>query len=513
MAASGPKSSADQSTCRAFHSDRPVADGLGRSAASRSATTARSRASAPAARTADAERIAASRVPGLPNLHCHAFQRGMAGLAERRGPATDSFWTWREVMYRFLAALTPDDVEAIAAFAYHGDAGGRLHRGRRVPLSASRLDGRPYADLGEMAARIAAAARRRGIGLTLLPSFYAYGGFGGAPPAPGQRRFINDPDRFLALVERAREIVATLAGCARRHRAAFAARGDAATRCDDVPRRCPTGRSTSMPPSRLREVEDCVAALGARPVRMAARQCRRRRALVPDPCHAHDRGRDARACARSRRGGRPLPADRGIARRRHFRRRRLSRRAAAASAIGTDSNIQIDAAAELRQLEYAQRLARRARNVMTIAEGESTGRRAVRDARWPAARRRWRGRSARSRRASAPTSWCSMPTIPTLAARSGDRWLDAWIFVAGRAAVKDGAGRRGGGRGGRPPSRGRSRGALPGCSRKAHGHLKQHAAAGGRICAMPSRKSAAAGICRVHGWRNGERERLVDAAA
>ena len=65
-----------------------------------------------------AEHLAGLALPGLPNLHCHAFQRGMAGLAERRGPTDDSFWTWREVMYRFLARLTPDDVEAIAAFAY-----------------------------------------------------------------------------------------------------------------------------------------------------------------------------------------------------------------------------------------------------------------------------------------------------------------------------------------------------------------------------------------------------------
>src|SRR5215510_9627080 len=67
---------------------------------------------------AAADRIAGIALPGIPNLHCHAFQKGMAGLAERRGPANDSFWTWREVMYRFLGGLTPDDVEAIAAFAY-----------------------------------------------------------------------------------------------------------------------------------------------------------------------------------------------------------------------------------------------------------------------------------------------------------------------------------------------------------------------------------------------------------
>ena len=112
-------------------------------------------------------------------------------------PAADSFWTWREVMYRFLGRLTPDDVEAIAAFAYMEmlEAGfttvGEFH------YLHHDVDGRPYADLGEMAARIAAASAATGIGLTLLPSFYAYGGFGGAPPAAGQRRFLNDPDRFL----------------------------------------------------------------------------------------------------------------------------------------------------------------------------------------------------------------------------------------------------------------------------------------------------------------------------
>src|SRR4051812_26730439 len=83
---------------------------------------------------ADAEYIAGFAIPGLPNLHCHAFQRGMAGRAERRGPAHDSFWTWREVMYGFLSELTPDHAEAIAAFAYMQmleagfTAGGGIHQ-------------------------------------------------------------------------------------------------------------------------------------------------------------------------------------------------------------------------------------------------------------------------------------------------------------------------------------------------------------------------------------------------
>ena len=108
-----------------------------------------------------AEYMAGIALPGLPNLHCHAFQRAMAGLAERAGPTGDSFWTWREVMYGFLADLTPDDVESIAAFAYMEmlEAGftavGEFH------YLHHDIDGQPYADLGEMAARIAAAADRK----------------------------------------------------------------------------------------------------------------------------------------------------------------------------------------------------------------------------------------------------------------------------------------------------------------------------------------------------------------
>src|SRR5262245_45642472 len=164
----------------------------------------------PGARRDGSERVAGIALPGLPNLHCHAFQKGMAGLAERRGPSHDSFWTWREVMYRFLGALTPDDVEAIAAYAYMEmlEAGftavGEFH------YLHHDIDGRPYADIGELAARVAVAAAQTRIGLTLLPSFYAQGGFGGIPPTAGQRRFVNDIEAFLRILARARTITAEL---------------------------------------------------------------------------------------------------------------------------------------------------------------------------------------------------------------------------------------------------------------------------------------------------------------
>src|SRR6476620_9243766 len=92
------------------------------------------------------ERIAGIVIPGLSNLHSHAFQRAMAGLAERAGPEGDNFWSWREGMYRFLQALSPEDVEAIAAQLYveclrHGFTSvGEFHYLHNDP------SGRPYAD-------------------------------------------------------------------------------------------------------------------------------------------------------------------------------------------------------------------------------------------------------------------------------------------------------------------------------------------------------------------------------
>src|SRR6476659_9810951 len=144
----------------------------------------------------------------MPNLHSHAFQRGMAGLAELRGPSADSFWSWREVMYRFALSMTPDQVEAVAAELYVEMLEAGFTRVGEFHYLHHDRDGSPYAQIAEMSARIAAAAGATGIGLTLLPVFYAHGGFGGAAPNPGQRRFVNDLDRFARLLEVARAAVA-----------------------------------------------------------------------------------------------------------------------------------------------------------------------------------------------------------------------------------------------------------------------------------------------------------------
>ena len=146
-------------------------------------------------------------IPGLPNLHSHAFQRGFSGLTETRGPGRDNFWSWRETMYRFALSVSPEDVEALAALAYIEmlEAGftrvGEFHYLHHAP------DGRPYDDPAEMSVRVVAAAEATGISLTHLPVFYAFGGFGGQSPGEGQRRFLHDLDGFARLMERCAAIL------------------------------------------------------------------------------------------------------------------------------------------------------------------------------------------------------------------------------------------------------------------------------------------------------------------
>ena len=140
-------------------------------------------------------------IPGMPNLHSHAFQCAMAGLTERAGPGGDNFWAWRKLMYRFLERITPADNEAIATQLYIE----MLKAGYTSVAEFHYLHhderGNPYANRAEMAEQIIAAAATAGIGLTLLPVFYAHATFGGVPPDTGQRRFIHAVDAFNSLLD------------------------------------------------------------------------------------------------------------------------------------------------------------------------------------------------------------------------------------------------------------------------------------------------------------------------
>lgn len=378
-----------------------------------------------------ARRVEGIALPGLPNLHSHAFQRGMAGLAERRGPLGDSFWTWREVMYRFLGRLSPEDVEAIAAFAYLE----MLERGFTTVGEFHYLHndpaGRPYGDPAELAGRVAAAARETGIGLTLIPCFYAQGGFGAAPPTEGQRRFVTDLDGFGRLLARVRALVRALpAGAVGVAPHSLRAVTPGALR--EVVAMAEGGPVHIHAAEQTREVEDCLAWSGRRPVEWLLDEA------GPDArwCLIHATHMSADETARLARSGAavalcPLtesslgdgifPGPDYLA-------------AGGAFGIGTDSNIEIDAAGELRQLEYAQRLAQRGRNLMTVREGESTGLRLVREAlaAGPRALAQPIGAIAPGRRADIVVLDLGHPGF---AGSGPESWLDCWLFSAGRDAV------------------------------------------------------------------------------
>ncbi|TIO13820.1 MAG: formimidoylglutamate deiminase, partial [Mesorhizobium sp.] len=309
-------------------------------------------------------------LPGMPNLHSHAFQRGMAGLAELRGPSADSFWSWREVMYRFALSMTPDQVEAVAAQLYVEMLEAGFSRVGEFHYLHHDCDGQPYANIAEIAERITAAAADTGIGLTLLPVFYAHSSFGGAAPNEGQRRFINDVDRFSRLVEKCRESVRTLnqgvVGVA-----PHSLRAVTPEELENIATMVPGGPVHIHIAEQVKEVEDCLAWSGARPVEwlLANAKVDRRWCLI----HAtHMTETETAAMAKSGAIAGLCPITEANLGDGTFA-APLFKQHGGRFGVGSDSNVLIGLADELRQLEYSQRLAHRARNVLAVASG-STGR-------------------------------------------------------------------------------------------------------------------------------------------
>ncbi|MDF1586267.1 formimidoylglutamate deiminase [Marinimicrococcus flavescens] len=367
-------------------------------------------------------------LPAIPNLHSHAFQRGMAGLAERRGETADTFWTWREVMYRFALSMTPGQLEAVAGQLYMEMLEAGFSRVGEFHYLHNDRDGRPYADIAELARRIAAAAGTTGIGLTLLPVFYAHASFGGLPPTEGQRRFITDVDGFARLLEESRSAIAGLENAVLGV-APHSLRAVTPEELAAVTAMCPAGPVHIHAAEQVREVEDCLAWSGARPVQwlldnagIDGRWCLIHATHMTDD----ETRRMARAGAVA--GLCPLTEASlgdGIFNGPEF--------AAAGGrwGVGSDSNIQIGVADELRQLEYAQRLRLRERNVMARAGG-STGR-ALLEAALEGGGIAM-GRPSRGLATGDPADLLTLDTeSPALCERSGDALLDAWIFTGARA--------------------------------------------------------------------------------
>jgi formiminoglutamate deiminase len=371
-------------------------------------------------------------LPGMPNLHSHAFQRAMAGLTEVRGPVNDTFWTWREAMYRFSLAMDPDEAEAVAAGLYAEmlEAGftavGEFHY-----LHHDR-DGRPYADPAEMARRIAAAARQTGIRLTLLPVYYAQSGFGGLPPVDGQRRFISDPDLFARLVEGARAAARDLGNDANVGIAPHSLR---AVTPDGLRAVLPLGRDGPIhihAAEQIREVEDCLAWSGARPVEWLLDH-----AGADDRwCFIHATHMTADETVRMAAAGVTAglcPLTEASLGDGTFNGPEFLA-AGGRFGIGSDSNVLIGVAEELRQLEFAQRLRLRERNVMAAREGASTGRRLLEAA--VAGGGHALGFPSAGLAVGARADIVSLDREhPSLVARHGDALIDGFLFATRERAV------------------------------------------------------------------------------
>jgi formimidoylglutamate deiminase len=370
-------------------------------------------------------------IPGMPNLHSHAFQRGMAGLTEVRGAAADNFWTWRELMYRFVDRMSPDDIEAMTAQAYVEMLESGFTRVGEFHYIHHDVSGAPYGNIGELAERIAASAQSAGIGMTLLPVFYAHAGFGGRVPDAGQRRFLNDIDGFARLMDASRRAVAgqqgAVVGVA--PHSLRAVTPDELKAILDIAREGPVHIHIA---EQIREVDECIAWSGQRPLQwlfdhiaVGRRWCliHATHATVEEISRFASSGAVAGLCpiTEANLGDGTFSAPAFLEQNGAF-------------GVGTDSNVLIGVADELRQLEYSQRLAHQARNLMAGQAAGSTGR-----ALFETALNGGSQALGVAHRGLAEGGFADIVSLDAdhvaLAGRSQDAILDSWIFGAGRGLV------------------------------------------------------------------------------
>ncbi|MBV8651391.1 MAG: formimidoylglutamate deiminase [Alphaproteobacteria bacterium] len=391
----------------------------------------------PNASAEGAERLKGTVIPGMPNLHSHAFQRAMAGLTEHTTGAADSFWTWRETMYGFLAKLAPEDVRAIAAQLYVEmvkagyTAVGEFHYLHHDP------EGKPYADRTLLSESVIAAAGDAGIGLTLLPTYYQAGGFGGAPAGAGQRRFLNTADEILAMI-------ATLRA---RHGGNPNLRlGLALHSLRAVPPEALAPVVASLKAAdatapihihvaeQVKEVEDCLAWSGQRPVEYLLDHA----PVDPHWCLVHAThmmaGETQRLAGTGAVAGLCLTTEGNLGD--GFFSAPGFIAAGGRWGVGSDSHISVSPIEELRWLEYGQRLLARRRNLATAGQAGSTGM-----ALWQAALAGGAAALGRPLGKIAPGHRADLVVLddasPALYGRAGDRIVDALVFAADLRAIRD----------------------------------------------------------------------------
>jgi formimidoylglutamate deiminase len=371
-------------------------------------------------------------LPGIANLHSHAFQRAMAGLAEHRSGEGDSFWSWRETMYAFAAMVGPDHLQAIAAQLYVE----MLQAGYTHVCEFQYLhhapDGTPYADPTEMSRALIAAARETGIGLTLLPVLYMRGGFDGRSLSPRQARFGHSVDAFVRLVDTLRMEEDGLLRIGIAFHSLRAVPPDAlvatlAALPADMPRHIHIAEQTA-------EVEDCIVQHGVRPVRWLLDHAAVDatwtlvHATHLDDAELHGiaaSGATVALCpsTEANLGDGLFPL-------------RAYLDAGGAWGIGSDSHISVSPIEELRWLEYGQRLLTRSRNVAADVRMRSVGETLLQGVSRSAAASSGMAVGALTQHQRA--DWIVLDKDgPELFAREPASLIDSWVFSGNRNLVRE----------------------------------------------------------------------------
>ncbi len=318
----------------------------------------------------DADKQSGYAVPGMPNVHSHAFQRAMAGFGEIAGPAQDSFWSWRKVMYNFLSEISPEDLQAIADQLYMEMLKAGFTSVGEFHYLHHQADGQAFNDRIEMSRRLAASAEKTGIHLTLLPVLYCYSGFGSKKPTEGQRRFIQTADEFLQMISDLKsadfgsaEVNIGMAPHSLRATNKKQLWSLSEVLTPDMPMHIHIAEQ-------LQEVDDCLAWSGKRPVEwlMDHADVDRRWCLI----HAtHVTKHEVKSIAKSGASVGLCPITEanlgdGIFPIQSYM------KAGGEWGIGTDSNVRISLAEECRILEYGQRL-KHLKRTLIAERGASNG--------------------------------------------------------------------------------------------------------------------------------------------
>ncbi|MFJ7882078.1 formimidoylglutamate deiminase [Pseudomonas sp. NPDC096917] len=381
-----------------------------------------------------AQRLNGPLLPGMPNLHSHAFQRAMAGLAEVAGNPNDSFWTWRDLMYRLVGKISPEQLGVIARQLYIEMLKAGYTSVAEFHYVHHDLSGQPYANPAELALRISEAARSAGIGLTLLPVLYSHAGFGGQTPNDGQRRFINSTERYLTLQQQLKPLLAQqpaqqLGLCFHSLRAVTPEQIHEVMRASDTT--CPVHIHIA---EQQKEVDDCLSWSGKRPIQwlydnveVDARWC-----LV----HAtHANADEVQRMAQSKAvaglcltteanlGDGIFPAVEYLAQ-------------GGRMGIGSDSHVSLSVVEELRWLEYGQRLRDQRRNRMYRSDQPMVGR-TLYDAALAGGAQAM-GQAVAGLAVGQRADWLVLDgNDPYLATAQDDAILNRWLFAGGDRQVRD----------------------------------------------------------------------------